>query len=298
MKRKPTMFLVILIPLIIAALVQALLPSAALILSGVKESMAASTINSDSQVTENRRVVLQNAMVEQWSAIADVTDVFTSGLESYLRSEDATIDEFFSNAKLQRNYLSQAFEHAVNRVQHDTSCGVFLVLASSAQDGSAAKHEGFFVRDSDPQHNPTNKSDLLFERGPKELAHSESIPLDSPWTTQFTIEGEGQRACDSYYWQPYRAGIEHPDVDESMLGYWSSPFILEDMQVDNHKMITYSVPLTYHGEVYGVLGCEVSLTELDTYMPVKDLDSSLNAGYALLSRNADGTYQPLSLIHI
>ena len=33
--------------------------------------------------------------------------------------------------------------------------------------------------------------------------------------------------------------------------------------MDNHKMITYSVPLLHNGEIYGILGVEISLKYLE-----------------------------------
>lgn len=53
------------------------------------------------------------------------------------------------------------------------------------------------------------------------------------------------------------------------MGYWSMPFILENATMDNHKMITYSVPLIFDGEIYGVLGMEVSTGYLkNSYLQV------------------------------
>lgn len=78
------------------------------------------------------------------------------------------------------------------------------------------------------------------------------------------------------------------------LGYWSKPFILEDFHMDNHKMITYSVPLVYDKTVYGVLGIEVGVNDLTKYFPVKDLDSDLNAGFALVVDLGDGNYEGIA----
>lgn len=78
------------------------------------------------------------------------------------------------------------------------------------------------------------------------------------------------------------------------LGYWSKPFILEDFYMDNHKMITYSVPLVYGKTVYGVLGIEVGVNDLTKYFPVKDLDSDLNAGFALVVDHGDGNYEGIA----
>ena len=78
------------------------------------------------------------------------------------------------------------------------------------------------------------------------------------------------------------------------LGYWSKPFILEDFYMDTHKMITYSVPLVYDKTVYGVLGIEVGVNDLTKFFPVKDLDSDLNAGFALVVDHGNGNYEGIA----
>ena len=76
------------------------------------------------------------------------------------------------------------------------------------------------------------------------------------------------------------------------LGYWSMPFILEDHVLDNHQMITYSIPLCYDGEIYGILGTEISVGYLGSnYLPVRDLDRNQNAGYVIAIDRGDDTYK-------
>ena len=53
-----------------------------------------------------------------------------------------------------------------------------------------ADYDGFFIRDSDPDINPANYTDLLLERGSKHLSREWNIPLDTAWTTHFHMDGE------------------------------------------------------------------------------------------------------------
>lgn len=89
--------------------------------------------------------------------------------------------------------------------------------------------------------------------------------------------------------------MAHTGVDMASLGYWSMPFILEDYEMDNHKMITYSVPLVNDGVIYGVVGTEVSVSYLcNTYFRVQDLNRQQTAGYAIAVDNGDGTYENIA----
>ncbi|MFR7953984.1 MAG: diguanylate cyclase domain-containing protein [Ruminococcus sp.] len=134
------------------------------------------------------------------------------------------------------------------------------------------------------------------ERGSKVLSQNMSISLDTSWHTDFRFQGNGKRDADDFFYQPYITAANYVDSRTSManLGYWSKPLILEDFYMDNHKMITYSVPLVYGKTVYGVLGIEVGVNDLTKYFPVKDLDSDLNAGFALVVDHGDGNYEGIA----
>ncbi len=152
------------------------------------------------------------------------------------------------------------------------------------------------MRDSDPQTKTASRTDLLMERGSKVLSQNMSISLDTSWHTDFHFQGNGKRDADDFFYQPYITAENYVDSRTSMenLGYWSKPFILEEFYKDNHKMITYSAPLVYDKTVYGVLGIEVGVNDLTKFFPVKDLDSDLNAGFALVVDHGNGNYEGIA----
>ena len=152
------------------------------------------------------------------------------------------------------------------------------------------------MRDSDPQTKTASRTDLLMERGSKVLSQNMSISLDTSWHTDFHFQGNGKRDADDFFYQPYITAENYVESRTSMknLGYWSKPFILEDFYKDNHKMITYSAPLVYDKTVYGVLGIEVGVNDLTQFFQVKDLDSDLNAGFALVVDHGNGNYEGIA----
>lgn len=120
------------------------------------------------------------------------------------------------------------------------------MILTRAEELEEGEFDGFFIRDSDPDTNPANLSDLLLERGSKHLSRAWDIPLDTNWTTRFHMDAPGENDADRYFYEPWRAGADYPEADTSDLGYWSVPFTLEKT-ADPHEMITYSVPLRYRG---------------------------------------------------
>ena len=90
------------------------------------------------------------------------------------------------------------------------------------------------------------------------IVENHQVVLDNAWTANFRFKGEGISSADDFFYKSYELAKQNRQSDMTSMGYWSMPFILENATMDNHKMITYSVPLIFDGEIYGVLGMEVS----------------------------------------
>jgi PAS domain S-box-containing protein len=245
-----------------------------------------------SRMVENRKVILQNDMTQRWSSIADQETYMNRILEDFLKENKITLEEVQASEEWQAKLLETIFPICMNLVENNLSTGVFYILTGS--DPSQPEDcRGFFLRDSNPQSNLAGYSDLMLERGSKQLSRTFGIPLDTYWTSVFRMPGSGERMEDEYYYEPWLAALQHPDADARDLGYWSSPFVLGADIRDPHEMITYSVPLRYEGKVYAVIGVEVSTSFLYDYLPVSELDAQQQAGYALALEHEDGTYSAL-----
>ena len=296
MKKKKSLWNIFLIPILIIVFVQGAVPFLTLIFSGIRSNMENAVIGLDSHTVENRKVVLENDMIEQWSSVNKESDNLSSALTKVLSNHQMDMQGFMGSGRVQEEYLETVFYDMVEVLQHNSTSGIFLVLGNDGDTDSEGEYKGFWVRDSDPQTKTASRTDLLMERGSKVLSQNMSISLDTSWHTDFRFQGNGKRDADDFFYQPYITAANYVDSRTSManLGYWSKPFILEDFYMDNHKMITYSVPLVYGKTVYGVLGIEVGVNDLTKYFPVKDLDSDLNAGFALVVDHGDGNYEGIA----
>ena len=296
MKKKKSLWNIFLIPILIIVFVQGAVPFLTLIFSGIRSNMENAVIGLDSHTVENRKVVLENDMIEQWSSVYKESDSLSSALTKVLSDHQMDMQGFMGSGKVQEEYLETVFYDMVEVLQYNSTSGIFLVLGNDGDTDSEGEYKGFWVRDSDPQTKTASRTDLLMERGSKVLSQNMSISLDTSWHTDFRFQGTGKRAADDFFYQPYITAENYVDSRTSMknLGYWSKPFILEDFYKDNHKMITYSVPLVYDKTVYGVLGIEVGVNDLAKYFPVKDLDSNLNAGFALVVDHGNGNYEGIA----
>ena len=272
MKKKKSLWNIFLLPILIIVFVQGAVPFLTLIFSGIRSNMENAVIGLDSHTVENRKVVLENDMIEQWSSVYKESDSLSSALTKVLSDHQMDMQGFMGSGKVQEEYLETVFYDMVEVLQYNSTSGIFLVLGNDGDTDSEGEYKGFWVRDSDPQTKTASRTDLLMERGSKVLSQNMSISLDTSWHTDFRFQGNGKRAADDFFYQPYITAENYVDSRTSMknLGYWSKPFILEDFYKDNHKMITYSAPLVYDKTVYGVLGIEVGVNDLAKYFPVKD----------------------------
>ena len=296
MKKKKSLWNIFLIPILIIVFVQGAVPFLSLIFSGIRSNMENAVIGLDSHTVENRKVVLENDMIEQWSSVYKESDSLSSALTKVLSNHQMDMQGFMGSGRVQEEYLETVFYDMVEVLQYNSTSGIFLVLGNDGDTDSEGEYKGFWVRDSDPQTKTASRTDLLMERGSKVLSQNMSISLDTSWHTDFRFQGNGKRDADDFFYQPYITAENYVDSRTSMknLGYWSKPFILEDFYKDNHKMITYSAPLVYDKTVYGVLGIEVGVNDLTKFFQVKDLDSDLNAGFALVVDHGNGNYEGIA----
>ncbi len=236
-----------LISLIIIMLVQSAITIGTLIVRRTAETLEEYSGNMMSRLVENRGVILQNDMNQRWASVHEQETLVNQILKEYLDSKAVGLKTFLDSSEMKNELLALCFPKCLNVLQNNSTTGIFVIL-SGENAGSEGELEGFFIRDSDPDTNPANYTDLLLERGNKELSRTWGIPLDTNWTTQFHMDGRGENGSDHYFYEPLQAGEDFPDADTVDLGYWSLPFCLEKDKADPHEMITYSFPLRYEGK--------------------------------------------------
>lgn len=284
--KKISIFRMFLVPLIIIMLVQSGITIGTLIIRRTGRMLQGYSSGMMNRLVENRRVILQNDMNQRWASVSEQETYLDNILEEFLEERSAGVEEFLGSDTMKNDFLSLIFPECLDIQQKTSATGIFVILAGTDMEISG-DYDGFFIRDSDPNTSPANYSDLLLERGNKQLSREWNIPLDTYWTTRYHLDG------DSFFYEPWRAGEEHPDADIRDLGFWSAPFTLEKEMADSHRMITYSLPLRYEGKVYGVLGVEVSERRFADYFPVSELNDSQQSGYMIAIRQEDGSYVPL-----
>ena len=287
-KRKISFLRALMVSLAVIVLIQGALPISVLAFSGVKGTLEDNAISIDARAVDNRKVNLESAMVKSWAGISRETVALNSALSDQLAQSGLDVPGFLADDSQKEAFTADAFPRLLSVIGSNTTSGVYLILGNDGDLSVEQDHIGAFLRDSDPTGNSDSHSDLLLERGDKEIARNASIALDNTWAPKLHIAG----SADDFFYKPYEAALQNPGADAKAMAYWSPPFVLEGNPSDSYRMIAYSVPLMLDGQVYGVLGIEVSTEYLaNTCFPISELSGSEAGGYALALADGNGSYR-------
>lgn len=291
--KKKTIFRLFIIPLVIVMVIQALISYGTFLLSGTPLQLNNNAVGILKRTVENRKLTLESNMVQNWSDIGPLRQEAQQQLQRILERNGYDVVEFLGDKNAKEEYLGQMITPGLEQMRKSTITGTFLILT----DLHAAKGEkecsGIYFRNSGPGTDNSENSDILMERGNASYSHQLGIPLDTCWTTDFHFAKEGEREEDEFFYQPYRAALAYKNTDSENLGFWSRPFTLNDREKDSYGIITYTMPLIYDEEVYGIIGMEISVRYLEKLLPAVELDEEGTGGYILAEYREDGSIQPL-----
>ena len=178
--------------------------------------------------------------------------------------------------------LLKRYEPMILRMLHTSgTTGSFVIL--EGEEGSNAK-DCLYLRDTTPLTYAENDSDILAESGPGEFIVQSGYTLDYNWSTKLEISNKSD-----FYYKPYIAARQYKGkIDSHNLGYWSSTFRLRP---NDMEIITYTVPMTdADGNVFGVMGVEISLDYLKTLLNNREIIVDENAGFVLATSHKEGDY--------
>lgn len=160
-RKKANIFRIFLIPLIAIMLIQGFITIGTLVVRKTTKMLKEYSTSIMSRLVENRKVILQNDMNQRWASVYEQEPVINDILRQLLKDEGAGLDEFLSSKEMKNKLLERLFPECIDILQNNFTTGIFLILTEP--DMQASEFEGFFIRDSDPDTNPANYTDLLLE---------------------------------------------------------------------------------------------------------------------------------------
>ena len=280
----------LLIPMAAVLILQAVLFSTTLLWGGTIEQLDRNAMDILSERVESRKNYLQNEMIQRWTNLESTEASVEAAVVEVLEENGAHIEQLRVNTPLASQVLQRAAQPLIDALRRNSVTGVYLIL--NGGEGAAGPEEAslkpaLYLRDMDPAAGAEGNADLLVEFAPVSVARALGIPLDTNWAGQMRLPAED--AGSAFYYRPYRAALERPDIGWKDLGYWSTAHRLAATDL---PVISYSVPLRdAAGYTYGVLGVELTLDYLRTLMPYDELASGKQGSYLLAVDRGEGVFE-------
>ncbi len=274
------------IPVLIIMVVQTVLFACIFLLGGTIHHLNDNSFDILTERTSSRKNALQNEMIQNWSSFGPYETSIASTIEEILQEKNISPDQIDNDISVQ--ILDGVSDQIVSLLRDDSVTTAFLIL--NGKDSSFSKH-GILLRDSDPTTNSENNSDLTIEYAPPSVTKNLGISLDSNWESNFYLDPSDPESA--YYYKPYEAALDYPDVQSSDLAYWSPPF--NTTKNSAQPVITYTMPLRLQdGTVIGVIGTGVSTDYVSTFLPYQEIDINKSGAYLLgVSNDGSQTIQNL-----
>ena len=272
---------------------QAALSFGTVYLSGAFSAIRSYAPDRLRQVTETRSIILENDMTQRWTSLEEEYEIAGQLLADCLAEGHISLDDFLNDPDAQNDYLTALFPTWGYLLRKNSTTGAFIILGRPDLAEKNGSLNALYIRDSDPDTNPADYSDLLLRVGPSQITRDYRVPFDIYWKAGLSLKPYGESGADSFFYQPYLAACQNPFARVMDCCYWSAPFCLEGKDAaDPYRMITCSIPLTAEdGTVYGVMGIEISLSRLAECLPYREVNPSHEGGYLLLRQEDDHSYR-------
>lgn len=285
-RRKTTIVSKIIIPLLATVLAQSVLIVGILTLNGVFEQLRENALSMLSERTQNKHQNLQTDMTQNWTSLASTKEKVNTLVAAVLKNRGEVYADIASDADLNAALSRAVAGELVSRIRSNDTTGVFVIWNGIGVAGDPDTVAGVYIRDADPLTDAPDNDDLFLFRGLPPLSRTLDMSLDSYWEASFRFPGQASDTANDFYYQPLLAAQQGLIGNDQHEGYWARPFLLNSL--GSGEVVTYSEPLiSAGGEVYGVIGVELSVSYLGTVLSKGDFVRS-NRGCYFLGVTTDG----------
>lgn len=233
------------------------------------------------QVLKNTVDYKSEALEEQMLKWSDFS-MYMQKIEQYVATleeeKGIAAAELMKNQDIRDRVLEDTSMYLLNNLRDTKTTGSFLILEDASQN---QKKSALYLRDLNPASTPVNNFDILVEAGGGKDILNKGFTMDSQWSMELLLS-----SASEFYDKPMEAAIQYPDLQSRDLGYFSEAFRLRENDI---QVITYTVPLLDKDkQPYGVLGVELSLDYLRSFLPAKEIGVDENGAYLLGIRQKNG----------
>jgi len=283
-KRKSSIFVRLLLPLIVIVALTIALLIGALNLGGAFNNLRSSALEMLEERTQSRAETLEFDMINRWSNLESTADTVGTIIQRQLRLAGVEAPAMKTNASLNAQIMLEVAPTLVSRLRAGGTTGIFVVLNGIGVAGKEDSWSGVYMRDSEPTTNTAANSDILLVRGLPPVSRALDISLDSYWTASCVFDEYNR----DVFFKPLEAAQTGTSDDPAHYGFWCMPFQLNES--NPITVMTYSMPiLDQDGYVLAVIGVDVDNNFLTSLMTADDFSREDQGSFVLGKRRGDGS---------
>lgn len=281
-RKDKTIFRITLNALVAVLMMGMLLMAGSLLFSGVTNRLNQNAKDILEKQVENRKNYLQNYMTDYWSDLNRLAGTINTVAADMAAEGKIRISALDGSSEASTPLLLEIADTMISTLYTKQVSGIFVVLNTHDLDkeGKNAAKPALYIRDLDPLSTPSKKNaDLLLERAPIQVMHSLDIPTDSSWTP--LLGGSNCLDVEGFLYKPFQTANKDEEKQSAKeYGYWTTkPYKLEG---DERMALSYSMPLILSdGTVYGVVGVELLVNYLESFLPNDEIQNSESGTYLL-----------------
>ena len=112
-------------------LTQSVITIGTLVIKRVAGRLEEYSVSMMNRMVENRKVILQNDMNQQWATVCEQEGLIEEILHGYLQDEDISVEELFASDEMKNELLALLFPECLDILQRHSASGIFLILTDA-----------------------------------------------------------------------------------------------------------------------------------------------------------------------
>lgn len=257
--QKQSVFFRLFSVLFLVSIILILLYVCAIERSGIVNQLRGSKIDIIDNIVETRKNTIENQMVAGWAdyesmegAITELENLKDAGSENEVQVKRAEI--------------------LLNLLGNTSGTGIFYVpLEENDKNG----YDTLYFRDLNPEYYSRTNADIYGEYGNAAIMKTLGITMDSNWKAY----ADKDMLANSYITRPVDAYRENGYGEEKDYGCWTVGTL---PYYQGLSCIMYTIPLLGDdGQVFAVLGIEISMEYINTFLKYNELTLEESSTYVL-----------------
>lgn len=280
-KKERPLFWATLMPQFLALILMTLVLTITFPLSGMGEKITRNYRNVVALQTANQVEYLENYMNDNWAQLTLLSQSVTHVLQTNLDNGSITIDQLDSDRACYESLLISISDTLLSTVSSNYISGAFVILNTEDLDnvsGRIAK-PCLYLRDLEPGTTYVTNKDLVILCSTDRVCRAMGLTKATSYRQFF---GYNDPTSQAFFYEPFQRAHRSSlsGSDEIAVPYWTqNPYKLEG---DNTAVMAYCIPLVLgDGTVVGVAGVELSLDQINHFLPSGHLLESEESTYLI-----------------